>query len=158
MKALSLRQPWATLVAIGAKKIETRSWRTGYRGPLAIHASATFGPTETHLCDGEPFHCALLSIGSMPLGAVVAIVDLVDVEAITAANTPQEPERSFGDYGPGRWAWRLENVRRLAPAIAVRGHLGLWTWEIPDIYRDQVEAVLDAPITGVREAGTGEGT
>lgn len=39
MKALSLTQPWATLVAIGAKKIETRSWSTSYRGPVAIHAS-----------------------------------------------------------------------------------------------------------------------
>ena len=38
MKALTLYQPWATLVAIGAKKIETRSWSTPYRGPLAIHA------------------------------------------------------------------------------------------------------------------------
>ena len=41
MKAITLTQPWATLVAIGAKRIETRSWRTFYRGPLAIHAGKT---------------------------------------------------------------------------------------------------------------------
>lgn len=41
MKALSLWQPWASLVAIGAKTIETRSWSTSYRGPLAIHAAKT---------------------------------------------------------------------------------------------------------------------
>ncbi len=41
MKALTVWQPWATLVAIGAKRIETRSWSTSYRGPLAIHAAAT---------------------------------------------------------------------------------------------------------------------
>ncbi len=39
MKALSLLQPWATLVVIGVKQIETRSWSTAYRGPLLIHAS-----------------------------------------------------------------------------------------------------------------------
>ena len=38
MKALTLHQPWATLVAVGEKRIETRSWSTDYRGPLAIHA------------------------------------------------------------------------------------------------------------------------
>jgi hypothetical protein len=42
MKALTLTQPWATLVAIGAKRIETRSWSTSYRGPLAIHAAKGF--------------------------------------------------------------------------------------------------------------------
>ena len=42
MKALTLTQPWATLVAIGAKRIETRSWPTKYRGPLAIHAAKGF--------------------------------------------------------------------------------------------------------------------
>ncbi len=39
MKALSLLQPWVTLVILGVKQIETRSWSTAYRGPLLIHAS-----------------------------------------------------------------------------------------------------------------------
>ena len=44
MKVITLTQPWATLVAIGAKRIETRSWPTRYRGPLAIHAAIGLGP------------------------------------------------------------------------------------------------------------------
>jgi hypothetical protein len=40
MKALSVMQPWATLIALGAKHIETRSWATSHRGQLAIHASS----------------------------------------------------------------------------------------------------------------------
>lgn len=40
MKALTIWQPWATAIAIGAKRIETRSWETHYRGPIAIHAAA----------------------------------------------------------------------------------------------------------------------
>ena len=39
MKLISLWEPWATLMALGAKKVETRSWDTNYRGLLAIHAS-----------------------------------------------------------------------------------------------------------------------
>ncbi len=44
MRTLTLTQPWATLVALGAKTIETRSWQTSYRGPLAIHAGQGLGP------------------------------------------------------------------------------------------------------------------
>ena len=57
MKAVTLYQPYASLVAIGAKKFETRSWKTSYRGPLAIHA----GVSEKYLDLGwqEPFFSAL---------------------------------------------------------------------------------------------------
>ena len=64
MKALTLTQPWATLVAMGAKRIETRSWTTNYRGPLAIHAGkgpSTIGwPQLNHICNHtEPFRSVL---------------------------------------------------------------------------------------------------
>lgn len=42
MRAITLTQPWSSLVARGQKKIETRSWQTSYRGPLAIHAAKGF--------------------------------------------------------------------------------------------------------------------
>lgn len=38
MKAITIRQPWAGLIAVGEKVYETRSWPTKYRGPIAIHA------------------------------------------------------------------------------------------------------------------------
>ena len=44
MKALTIRQPWASLIAAGVKTIETRSWSTRYRGPLAIHAGLAWAP------------------------------------------------------------------------------------------------------------------
>ena len=50
MKVLTLTQPWATLVAIGAKRIETRSWSTKYRGPLAIHAAKGFPAWAKDMC------------------------------------------------------------------------------------------------------------
>jgi hypothetical protein len=59
MKAISLWQPWATLVAIGAKTIETRGWSTSYRGPIAIHAAKKLIPDFGSICHSEPFSSAL---------------------------------------------------------------------------------------------------
>src|SRR5271166_4355910 len=96
MKALTLTQPWATLVAIKAKRIETRSWRTSYRGPFAIHAGKSFPEwARAHvLYDWDffsalkPDHAAFLksegvrlipsepgyrACGELPRGAVIAV-------------------------------------------------------------------------------------
>jgi hypothetical protein len=101
MKALTLQQPWATLVAIGAKKIETRSWKTDYRGPLAIHVSKDnkyiHMRGKDYICGQEPF-CSVLKTAAerlfrevgmsqriMPLGAVIATCNLVDCFEIRGA-------------------------------------------------------------------------
>ncbi len=143
MKALSFRQPLATLVALGAKQIDTRSWRTSYRGPLAIHASKRMTKAEGSLCWQEPFRTALEAGGykpgegsatnpfGLPLGVVIAVALLVDIHPITRENQPAEPEYTFGDYGPGRFAWILRNVYRLPDPIPARGSLGLWEWNPP---------------------------
>ena len=63
MKAISICQPWATLIAIGAKRFATRSWKTDYRGLLAIHAGKTKVPLAMSLCDRDPFKAALALYG-----------------------------------------------------------------------------------------------
>jgi activating signal cointegrator 1 len=125
MKALTLTQPWATLVALEAKRLETRSWRTSYRGPLAIHASKRMSKPASLLCWQEPFRTALQAGGykpenstatnpfDLPLGAVIAVAVLIDIQPITFENQPLEPEYSFGDYTPGRFAWILQDIYRL---------------------------------------------
>ena len=87
-RVITLTQPWATLVAIGAKRIETRSWETLYRGPLLIHAAAGLGPVGgkfglVDLCHTEPFNDVLQAAGirratRLPFGAIVARCELVD--------------------------------------------------------------------------------
>jgi hypothetical protein len=134
MKALSLTQPWATLVATGAKLIETRGWYSRHRGPLAIHASKSFPAEARALCLREPFFSALARAGfhadTLPLGAVVAIANLSDVVPITEHNSPPEPERSFGNYSvPGRFAFVLETITPLPTPIPARGALSLWEWD-----------------------------
>src|SRR2546430_364372 len=83
MKGLSLTQPWATLVAIGAKCVETRSWSTTYRGLVAIHASKGFPTDCRSLCRRTPFVEALIEAGldrdeQLPRGAIVAVVPIED--------------------------------------------------------------------------------
>lgn len=133
MKGLTLTQPWATLVALGAKRFETRSWSTGYRGPLAIHAAKGLGPVGGkdglwRITGTEPFQSALAGAGPLPLGLIVAVVDLVDVlpteEALARYVIAGTDEESFGDYSNGRFAWKLTNVRPVR--VPYRGALGLW--------------------------------
>src|SRR5574342_1248012 len=139
MRAVSLTQPWATLVAIGAKRIETRSWSTPYRGQIAIHAAKGFPTWARELASGEPFRKALRTDDGggmcyLPLGAVVATSELVDCVRVESAfmraplleRSGTADEEAFGDYSIGRWAWILRGVNRVDPPVPARGSLGLW--------------------------------
>lgn len=128
IRCLSLKQPWATLVAIGAKRIETRSWRTSYRGPVLIHASKGFPAWARETCADELF-AAALNGHRLPLGAAVALAWLDDCR-IFSTNTAievGEPEASFGDFESGRFGFWLRDVVALPRPIEARGALGLWT-------------------------------
>jgi hypothetical protein len=153
MKAITLTQPYASLVAIGAKHNETRSWATSYRGPLAIHAGKGFPGWAVNTCLYEPFIGALRAAGlfpdcfpldkpfdlkaAFPRGAIVATCELQSVirteilESYISHNlfTMTDQERAFGDYSPGRYAWLLANVRALPEPIPAKGALGLWEWQ-----------------------------
>lgn len=165
MKALSLIQPWASLIAIGAKRIETRSWRTSYRGPIAIHASKGFPGWARDTCDEEPFYSVLTRAGllwpmgdetlthqarerylTIPLSAIVAVAYLSDVDLaqriddayLVRAGCPPH-ERDFGDYAPGRVGWLLGAVKRLSEPIPCTGARGLW--DVPADIARQLEAL-----------------
>lgn len=137
MKVLTLTEPWAMLMALDLKRIETRSWYTSYRGPMAIHAAKGFPRSAIELCREEPFLTALVKAGirtpgDLPRGAIIAVVDLVDcLETGIWSFVPPEPELSFGDFSQGRFAWFTENVRRLKVPLPCKGALGLW--EGPEI-------------------------
>lgn len=148
MRALTISQPWASLIALGHKTLETRGWATKYRGPVAIHAGKglpysfatgqplrigqrfTLGPFEV-----ERDKAGLLLRGEslswpyrLPQGAVVATAYLAAVEP-TKSDWPLSPERDYGDHSEGRYAWLLTDVEPIRqPALGVRGALGLWTW------------------------------
>lgn len=149
MKALTLTQPWATLVARGEKKIETRSWGTHYRGPLAIHAAKAlpkswreftheaFRDALEEVCGVNEFGAPVLT--NLPTGAVIAVVTLTDVVPMTVDVPPfyapqgyalSPREWVFGHYGPGRYAWILDDVLAFDP-VPYGGRQRLW--ELPAV-------------------------
>jgi hypothetical protein len=138
---LSLTQPWASLVAFGEKRVETRSWapaRTAIGQALAIHAAKGFPLWARELVDEPPFSAVLGRHGinhhaELPLGAVVAVARLTAVVRTEHANgrLMTEQERVFGDYSPNRWAWVLDDVVALPEPVPAVGKLGIWSWEPP---------------------------
>lgn len=132
MMAITIAQPWAQLLVWGAKAYETRSWRTRHRGRLLIHAGKLFTQAQRELCLREPFRSLLKARGiarpeQLPLRAIVGsvkVIDCVDVDELSADLS--ERERALGDFGPGRWAWRLGNRRVFASPMGWRGHRGLF--------------------------------
>ena len=150
MKALTILQPWASLIACGAKKFETRSWSTKYRGPIAIHVAQH---KDTPRCAWqEPFKSELAKAGMFSEypggkigfslrynGCVIAIAELVACVEMTnelIALVP-EPEKSFGWYEPGRFMWMLENVKAIEP-VPAKGKQGIWEWETPWVWNWEV--------------------
>lgn len=147
MKALTLTQPWASLMALGVKKAETRSWSTRYRGPLAIHAAKTFPGWAKELFWDElieyfpGFEQGCYPIPErLPRGEIVAICELCAVVSTDndefMARLP-ELEMPLGDYSAGRFAWVVKNVRALPKPMPCRGHLGLW--DVPTEIATQLE-------------------
>ncbi len=142
MKTISLWQPWASLMAVELKMIETRGWYTSYRGPLAIHATKGFPAEAQELAEyfmlASPeverrFEaCGYRTVDDLPRGAVVAVTELVDCKKMTPEFLRElsDDERPFGYYEVGRFAWICRNTRRLDKPVPVRGAQGLW--EIPE--------------------------
>lgn len=141
MKALSLWQPWAYLLASGKKKIETRSWSTSYRGPLAIHAAKKWDPQLQAICHTKPFVEAIKPANvefyefylrnTLAFGSIIGTVDLVDCIEMTSSNLPTSPERDFGDYGIGRFMFKCENAQLLEKPVPYKGMQTLF--EVPDM-------------------------
>ena len=144
MKALTLWQPWASLVAFGEKKIETRCWSTKYRGELAIHAAQKEVTILGQSRNRQEFHremCRLTAKwewgdGYWPgvphyqsMGCVLCIVKLVDVLPCEHVRDDlSEQELIFGNYEDGRYAWFLEMVEKFEKPIPAKGNRRLWEW------------------------------
>ncbi len=130
MKAITLWQPWATFIALGYKKVETRSWPTTYRGPIAIHAA------KRRMTHYERERMAYLEAryrlnASYPLGVIVCTATLTDCVRMTDDLIERQgyTELHLGDWRPGRYAWFLRDIKRLDPPVPARGAQGLWEWE-----------------------------
>ena len=134
LKTLSLLQPWASLVVMGLKKIETRSWQTAHRGTLLIHAS--LGRKGKVLCADPPFSKYVPHFDALPFGAIIGQVQLdeiIPVEQLyysdAKLNVLTLEEKAFGDYTKGRYAWMLSEPLLFEKPIPVKGGLSLWEFK-----------------------------
>lgn len=126
MKAISLWQPWASAIADGNKKIETRGWSTRYRGTILIHAAKHFSKAIKDMC-----YARCIAVDQLPFGAIVAVADLAGVQTTEYLNLKiNYYERQWGDYTPGRFGWQLKNIRAFKEPIHYRGAQGLF--DVPD--------------------------
>ena len=111
IKALTIRQPWASLIAFHGKTVENRTWPTRWRGTVLIHAANTADPHH-------PFNPDQVTWNQVR-GAVIAVATLEDCYADDGMCTFWSEDGAFH--------WVLADVRPLAEPVACSGRLGLWT-------------------------------
>jgi hypothetical protein len=138
IKALSVNQPWAWLIVHGGKYIENRTWRTTYRGPLAIHAGHSRRWLEDwYTPEGEPAVVSPYLLRDLPhrdelvFGAVLGLVDLVDC---VRYDHPFVRGNYWNDETG--WCWVLRNPRAVEPAVACRGMQRLFEVELEPLTRN----------------------
>lgn len=147
MKVISILQPYATLAVIGAKKIETRSWNTKYRGEILIHASRAWNNKmydsiikigAESVLQNAGYKLTKINNGkietNLPLGAIIGKVNIKDTFQMDEAmcqwmrdsNSENNREYGFGDWQNGRYGWLLSDAVQFETPIPAKGKLGLW--------------------------------
>lgn len=131
MRALTLIQPWATLVILGEKQIETRCWSTNIRGKIAIHA----GKKIDKKVFNDPIYKEVLekygiTQKNIITSAIIGFCEIDDVKPTEELDLIiSEKERVFGDYSPERYGWILKNIEPIEPIKNVKGMLGFWNFK-----------------------------
>lgn len=129
MKVLSIKEPYATLICNGNKYIETRSWKTNYRGELFIHASGKKLATE-YLTN--PYVLEIIQGMDMNFGNIICKGNLVDCiymdEKFLQTIKQDDNEYNLGLYEIGRYAWIFEDIKPIEP-IPAKGKLNIWDYD-----------------------------
>lgn len=130
MKVLSLMEPWGSLIKEKVKYVETRSWKTSYRGELYIHTSLKKIPKKDERIQNL---VNLLQDKNIKYGYIIAKCKLVDCiymdeEFVNKIKKENPTEYMCGEYAVGRYAWILEDIEKVNP-IEAKGHLGIWNYE-----------------------------
>ena len=129
MKVLTIKEPYATLIKRKIKYIETRSWKTNYRGELYIQAGCSKIDKDLKQ------HSELLELYKdikLNYGNIICKCNLIDCVYMTEEFINQEKENNYnnfiaGEYKEGRYAWILDSIEEVEP-IPVKGKLGIWNY------------------------------
>ena len=127
LKVLTLRQPWATLVAEGIKKYEFRSWKTNYRGKVLIHAG-----TGIDKEDMKKYENMNLKFPSRRIIAIVEIEDCLELDEQLNKKIITEKNVAYGNKIRTGYAWKLKNVKKINYGKDVNGQLGLWNIDLDE--------------------------
>ena len=127
LKVLTLRQPWATLVAEGIKKYEFRSWKTNYRGKVLIHAG-----TGIDKEDMKKYKNMNLKFPSRRIIAIVEIEDCLELDEQLNKKIIAEKNVAYGNKIRTGYAWKLKNVKKINYGKDVNGQLGLWNIDLDE--------------------------
>ena len=130
MKVLSITEPFATLIKNKKKFIETRSWKTNYKGELYIHASQT--KINKKDADNQEL-LNLIDDKSLNFGYIICRCRLVDCiymtkEYVKDLKENNRQEYICGEYSEGRYAWILEDITPLTEPIKAKGQLNIWDY------------------------------
>jgi hypothetical protein len=135
MKAITVRQPWAALLVLGLKRIETRGWKTNIRERIAVHAAA--GPPDPRAVAGLTLIPRFAEIlrpyvkDGFPLGCVLGSVFLADclpIDELCGTRYATYAEVAAGDWRPGRFGWIMENPVLFETPFRQAGSQGFWEW------------------------------
>jgi len=125
MKVISIRQPWATLIAKGYKDYEFRSWKTKYRGEFLIHASKSIEKEKL-----ERFEKLGLEYPTGKIIAKAMITDCIEVTNEFEKNLITKNKLVYGaTTNRSGFAFKLENIRELDDYIETKGQLGFWEYK-----------------------------
>lgn len=148
MRAISMWQPWAMAAVTRVKKIETRGWSTDYRGLLVIHAALRWTKAQKEFAMAE--HTLGRLPKSLPFGALIGVVNLVDVKPAEEILLDIDPiEKLYGIYGPGRYGWILEDAEAFKEPIPYIGRQSFFS--VPDEILPAIR--LPAGVAPVRPPG-----
>jgi len=163
---LSLWQPWARLISIGAKKIETRSWSSNCLGLVPIHAAKKWDKDLEETCRSWPFEDVLFGddkdqfakIEDIPRGCFVALGwlrrCLSTTEHFRLIPSDDTHEYYFGNYDPGRFMWVFDEIWKLRQPVYSRGRQGLW--KLDERVADVVMAMLPDGVEDQLLGGTND--
>jgi len=125
MKALTVREPWASLIINGYKKYEFRSWKTNYRGKILIHSGQNI--EKNNIKRFEKYNLEYIS------GAIIGEVELTDCvlvdENLEKKLIKDNPEVYKKTDNPRKYAWKFDKIVKYNNPIFVKGQLGLWNYD-----------------------------
>jgi activating signal cointegrator 1 len=139
VRCLSLWQPWASLMACGAKFIETRGWNTKVRGEIYIHAGATKTPIREMLkapswwiaqVEEALDVCADKWLTDLPYGALIGKGNLISTSPVEWWEQHYPEQLPFGDFKEGRYGHFYERLAAIEP-IPWKGSQGFFFATLP---------------------------